>query len=219
MSIWSSSIMVSRLKGGDVASGNYFCIEPDGTDIRVGSASVFEDQRYPVIGQRLDTSSGRISYNYTTLTIDYATNARYPEEPISITAQMEHGRKKDSDIYPHIHWNQTSSAFPNVLVGYRWYNNGEDPTQALTLLALVSSNNAFTYSSGTIAQITRIPLPQGLGAGKKLSSIFDIQIFRDTANTSGLFAGADTYAGVFSLKEFDIHIERDMLGSRQEFLK
>lgn len=211
--------MVSKLKGGDVANNNYFCIESDGTDVRFGNATVFEDQKYPVIGQRLDTSSGRISYNYTLNTIDYATNARYPEEPVSITAQMEHGRKKDSDIYPHIHWNQTSNAFPNILVGYRWYNNGEDPTQALTLLALVSSNNVFAYSSGTIAQITRIPLSQGLGTGKKLSSILDVQIFRDTANASGLFAGADAYAGSFSLKEFDIHVERDMLGSRQEYIK
>ncbi len=214
--------LTENLDLGSESGGNYTQIETDGTLVSKGDATEFEDMRFPVIGQRLTVSAGRIDINYDTLCVDYQINARYPNEFIGVTAQLEHARKTDSDIFPHLHWNQTSANMPNILVIYTWYNNNEQvPTFASdgVKVALTSSNNVFTWTTGTLAQITNIPLPLNLGVGKGISSFFDVQIFRDSNNTSGLFSGADNYSGAWSLKEYDIHIEKDMKGSRQEYVK
>jgi hypothetical protein len=203
---------------GDKAGGNNTTTETDGTQVSKGDATCWDDQRFPANAANLDVSSGRIDYNYDEMTVDYADNSRYPNEVVGIAAQMSHARKDDSDIYPHLHWNQTSSDIPNILVEYRWYNNDELVPAGFT--QIVIDTVEFTYpGSGNFAQISSIPLLGGLGAGKRLSSFFDIRIFRDVSNASILFPGVDTYAGVWALKEFDIHIEIDMNGSRQEFIK
>ena len=221
MSLWTrvqSNPSFDASKTGNVSGGSFFEIESDGTDIRKGDATIWDDQRYPATAQNLDVSGGRIDFNYSELTIDYQANARYPNEPLGIVAQLSHARKSDSDIYPHIHWVQNQNNFPNLMIEYRWYNNNSDPG-SFTQLVLSPANNVFPYVSGDLAQITSIPLPGGFGVGKALSSFFEVKIFRDNNNNSGLFAGSDPYSGVFSLKEFDIHIEKDTVGSRQEFVK
>lgn len=221
MSLWlslPSNPSFSTSKTGNVSGGNFFEIEADGTDVRNGDATVWDDQRYPATAQNLDVSGGRIDFNYSTLTIDYQANARFPNEPLGIVAQLSHARKPDSDIFPHIHWVQNQNNFPNLMIEYRWFNNGAAPG-SFTQLALSAANSVFTYVSGDLAQITSIPLPGGFGTGKALSSFFEVKIYRDNNNNSGLFAGSDPYSGVFLLKEFDIHIEKDMDGSRQEFIK
>jgi len=209
----------SRVRVGDVANGNYTAVETDGTIVHKGNSTVWEDQRYALIGQRLDSPAGAIDYNLDEIAVDFAANADYPDDFVAISAQISHQRKSESDIRPHFHWDQTSDGFPNILIAYRWYNNGELIPSTWELVALDDSSNAFTYTSGTLLQISSIPLPAGLGEGKALSSFFDIKIYRDTANASTLFAGADSYTGIWRLREFDIHIEIDTDGSRQEFIK
>lgn len=211
-----------RIRVGRVLTGDYTEIEYDGTVRHVGEATVWDDLRFPVIGQQLDTSAGRIDYNYADLTVDYQDNARYPEEFIGIIAQLPHGRKPQSDIRPHLHWLQNQDETPNILVAWRWYNNGDIVPSEYELTPVTFEHTVFPYTSETaeeLLQITSIPTPVGIGATKGLSSIIDIKIYRDTQNTSTLFAGADAYVGNWSLKEFDIHIEYDTDGSRQEFIK
>jgi hypothetical protein len=55
--------------------------------------------------------------------------------------------------------------------------------------------------------------------GKKISCFFDSKIYRDTANASTLFAGADAYTGNWLLKEYDLHYKKDSLGSAEEYIK
>jgi hypothetical protein len=129
-----------------------------------------------------------------------------------------HARKAGSDIKPHIHWIQNQNAVPNILVSYRFYNNGASVPGSWTLKAL--TNTVFTYpGSGSIVQISPFNLTSGTFANSSLSFTFDAKVYRDTANASGLFAGADAYTGNWSLKYYDIHFQNDMTGSRQEFVK
>lgn len=208
------------LKVGDVAGGDYFEIETDGTDVRKGDATTWDEISQSAIAANLFSVAGRIDYNYTELTIDFSDSARYPNEPLGVVIQSPHAREAGSDVRPHIHWIQNSSDMPNILVAYRLYNNNQAVPGSWTLKALKATDNAFTYpGSGNIQQITSFNLPSGTFANMGLSFTFDCKIYRDTANASTLFAGADGYSGNWSLKYYDIHFEKDMTGSRQEFIK
>ena len=205
-------------KTGDTLNGDYFEIEPDGTWINKGDGTAWDEVSQSFVGANIFTVAGRVDYNFTELTLDFATNARYPEEPVGIVIQSLHARKDNSDIRPHIHWMQNSDANPNILVQYRMYNNGDVPP-AWTLKALTPSDNKFPFSSIGQQQITEFNLSAGHGASLGLSFTIDVKIYRDSANTSGLFTGVDTYVGAWNAKYYDIHFEKDMNGSRQEFVK
>jgi hypothetical protein len=162
-------------------------IEEDGTLVFKGEATVWDEASRSFIGSNIFIVAGRVDYNFTELTLDFETNARYPEEPVGVVIQALHARKAESDIRPHIHWMQTSNANPNILIEYRWINNGGVPT-AWTLKALTAADNAFPYTAGA-QQITEFNLPAGHGVGKELSVTFDCKIYRDSLNTSGSGAG------------------------------
>ena len=119
----------------------------------------------------------------------------------------------------HIHWIQSGQLTPNFLVGWLWETNGA--VTATTWDYLIPSANAFSYSSGNLNQITKfgsITPPSGAG----LSDLVHIKLFRDVANESTEFTGAeddaktqdDAYAN-----SFDIHFEIDTAGSREEYVK
>ena len=209
----------STIQVGDVLAGDYTEIEEDGTIISFGQGTTWDEIAQSVIGRNLDTASGRIDYNYDELTIDYASNARYPDEVLGVVSQMPHARKLMTPIRPHIHWIQNQSAQPNILIEYRVSNNGEGIPATWELKALTASDNIFPYVSGNLMQITEFNLPDVVGEDFTLSGTFDCKIYRDVSNSSGLFSGADTYTGVFSLKYYDIHYVKDMNGSREEFVK
>ena len=80
------------------------------------------------------------------------------------------------------------------------------------------NTNVFTYTSGTLNQISHcggITPP----SGSSLSDIIEIRIIRDSTNSTGLFTSVDVYSGTVSIKSADIHYEIDTLGSRTEYTK
>lgn len=182
----------------------------------IQGGGVYDDMRFPFFGRRLDTSAGRIDYNPTELGVDFADNARYNDnDMIAIIAQCSHDKLFGSDMEPHIHWIQSSADIPNMMIRYRWYNNGEAPP-AWTNIKY--SGNVFTYTAGTILQLMEFPMVSP-PSGESVSSFVDIKIYRDAGNTSGLFAGADPLVGNTLMKEFDFHYQRDALGSQTEYGK
>jgi hypothetical protein len=52
-----------------------------------------------------------------------------------------------------------------------------------------------------------------------LSDGVEFRVIRDNANTSGLFAGTDPVNSTVRIKYFDIHIEKDSIGSNSEYSK
>lgn len=174
----------------------------------------WDDRSAGVHAANIDVASGRIDYDYADLGIGFQTNARYPNEPLASIVQMTHTWLEGSDIEPHVHWLQSASGTPNILLEYRVYNNGEAPG-AFTLV--VPDNLVFAYTSGTILQISGFPTIDM--SGKRISAFIDFKLYRDSLNTSGLFAGADAYPNVWIVKEFDFHFRKDAAGSIKEFSK
>lgn len=170
---------------------------------------VWDDASARLVGQKFDQASGRISYNYDEIAVDFAANARYPEEPVGIPSQMSHAWLAGTVIRPHIHWFQVEAARPNWLIAYRMYNNGELVPAEWNLLACESC--VFTYpGSGTMLQISKFPVIDC--SGIHISAAFDFKLYRDSANTSGLFEGADTYnssgGGTAAMKFYDYHLPK-----------
>jgi hypothetical protein len=128
--------------------------------------------------------------------------------------QMNHDRLNGAVVQPHLHWWQTEDHSPHWLVKYRWQINGGAKTTAWTNYKL--DQLAFTYVSGTLNQISEgagITPPTGDG----ISDILQIQITRDT--TSTVYVGADPYTAAVHATSFDVHLELDTLGSREESIK
>jgi hypothetical protein len=176
---------------------------------------LWDDAFYPAVGAQLFSPAGRLDFNYDEIGAEYAANARYPEEPLVIAAQLTHKWKPASNLRPHLHWIQSQADVPNWLMGYRvWENGAAKP--AFTLQKY--SSNSFTYSAGDIMQITSFP-EIDMSSVTSVSCFIDIKIYRDSANTSTLFAGADPVLTAVILKEYDHHLILNSNGSRQEFIK
>lgn len=180
---------------------------------------VWDEVSTSMVGNNLFEVQGRIDYNFADLTVDYNTNARYNNEFVGNVKQMPHKRKDMSEIRPHIHWVQNSDNTPNILIEYRAYNNGEQIPNVWQLKALTSADNKLAFAGVGTCQITEFNLPTTVGEALNISGTFECKIYRDSANASGLFAGADSYSGVFSIKYYDIHFQIDQMGSRDEFVK
>lgn len=156
-----------------------------------------------------------VSINTTEGTVDFTTGAALTDF-VHTNVQLNHDLDLTSAaIHPHIHWFQQYNATPNFLIQYRWQKNSGVKTTAWTDLRC--NTNAFSYTVGTLHQLSycSIAIPENT----LLSDIVQFKIFRDNANTSGVFAGADGYTGTVSLLSFDVHLTIDGLGSSSEFVK
>lgn len=175
-----------------------------------GDVYKWDDQRFPAVGERIGGAGGRITYDYDEGVLEFAANARYADEFVGIVVQTPHAWVEGSSISPHLHWVQSEAAVPNMLMEYRSYNNGDEVPSTYTLA--ITDNDVFPYpGSGSIMQISSFPdIPMST---LRISCIMDVKLYRDSANASGLFRGADPYTVAWSLKEFDIHMQIDSLGS------
>jgi len=210
------------LKAGDIAAGNYFIVEPDGTFQCLGDGTAWDDLSGALAGARLDRASGRLDIDWFNGGVNFNANARYPEEPVIIPVQAKHSMIIGSGAVArfHFHWLQKQAAIPNMLLGVKLTNYGF-PTTFETDWSnydfYIPSTNIYNYVSGCLAQITRFPEIDI--SNLTLSGSIDIVIFRDTTNVSGLFAGSDPIAGDVTIKYNDAHVKFDMIGSRGEIVK
>lgn len=192
---------------------NYTEFEADGTMKMNGTATVFDDLTSDLT--RAKTIGTRVTFNDTNNSMDFTTLADTTDYVI-LTYQLSHKWKAGSTIYPHIHWEQAENNTPNFLIQYRWQKQGSAKTTSWTNYK--TTTNAFTYTSGTLNQISHdsgITPPAGYG----MSDLIQLRVIRDNANSSGVFSGADAYTTTVSVTSVDIHYEMDMLGSRQEYIK
>jgi len=180
----------------------------------------FDDLQYQMVGQKLTSPSARISYGSNGDYLIFAKSCDWNDDWLTMVIQMSHRWKLGSVIYPHLHWVQTAAAMPNWLIGYRWNINGA-ATNAAAWTYIKHSANAYTWSSGSLNQITKfdsITPPEGAG----LSDLVHIKIFRDVANESTQFIGAEndgTTQDDAAASSFDIHFEIDSAGSDTEYTK
>jgi hypothetical protein len=177
---------------------------------------VWDDAKYPFFGRQLDTAAGHLTYDLAELGVNYDDTSRYNDlDQIGIISQMSHKWYSGDVIRPHVHWWQSAAAIPNMLLKYRI----TAPGAAIGSWVLAATQSqAFTYTSGTLHQISKWP-EIDMSAVTGVSAVIDFKVFRDTANTSTEFAGADPLTGDWLAKEFDFHFPINSLGSRQEYVK
>lgn len=123
------------------------------------------------------------------------------QDSLYCTVQMPHNWKEGTNIFPHIHWLTEDSNAGNIVwtLEYSWQNY-LGTFGASTIIEAVSTNS--TLLKHNITGFSAIA-----GTGKTISSILMIRISRNGPSAS------DTYAGLASLIEFDIHYQIDSLGS------
>lgn len=201
-------------KVGNVTGGNYTTFEPDGTMVAVGAASCYRDE-IGAISSLQQTGPG-VSYNNTEGTMEFLTSSNL-NDYAWVGFQINHDWQAGTTVYPHIHWFQDQNNNPNFLMQYRWQINGGAKVTAWT--SVVCNALIHTYVSGTLNQTSDVAAGIPAPVGYALSDIIQIRVYRDNANNSGLFAGADAYTTTVGITSVDIHIKVDMLGSHTEYVK
>jgi hypothetical protein len=209
------------------ASG-YSKIETDGTLEFAGDATVWEDYVVPFTSVKIRAETSPPDFAQflndgedppSTGVYGYAFSASELQE-VFFTIQMPHSWAGTA-IHPHIHWSPATSGTTitgNVVWGmeYTWINY--HPTTSLafpatdTLLAVseeVTSNTKALHH--LIAEFDSITPTVDQQDG--ISSILVVRFFRNPDNSYDDY-GADAFA-----LSFDIHYERNTVGSREEFVK
>jgi hypothetical protein len=162
--------------------------------------SNFEDLMFSFTATRRGTTN-KPDFDYTNVGLLFPQNDA--SETISMIGQIPHSVQKNSMIYPHVHWQQSQAAFPTWKLAYKLVENG----QAVgTFKTLASNTGVFSYVSGNLAQISEfspIMLPASLSA--VLLMIF----YREDNTVTG-----DVLAW-----QFDIHVQKDSVGSGLEYTK
>lgn len=194
-----------------------------GHQTMTGNARPWRDE----LGDALSVqrSGAGITLNLAEATVDFDYNAAYHATPASAdmiykNVQLNHDKDLSVSIYPHIHWFQAKNYTPNFLFEYRWQINGGAKVTSWTKLKC--TNLAFTYTAGTIHQIS-YSSPIAAPVGSTLSDIVQFRIYRDTSNASGKFTGTCPYntGGNAScpVLSFDLHFMINSLGSTDELSK
>jgi len=179
-----------------------------------GDARPFRDELGDALALKVRGTG--ISTNTAESTQDFATNADLSDY-LFANVQLNHDRDLTAVIKPHIHFFQSDADMPNFLLWYRWQLNGGAKTTAWT--SLKCNTAAFTYVSGTLHQIANTIAGITPPVNTVLSDIVQFRVFRDNANTSGLFAGADAHAGSVGVLSFDVHLQLNSVGSDEEYVK
>lgn len=203
--------------GGVHAGGaaNYTNIDAGGHLQMFGTATTFLDEFYPLIGQKLESPSSDIVQSLAEGALEFKTSATLADYVV-MPVQINHDWKVASNIFPHLHWWQTSTAVPNWLLLHRWEVQGSAKTDAWSTMAWTS--HAFSYASGTFNQISlfgTITPPANAG----LSDILQVRLLRDTANDSAAFGTVDGLSASVYAVSLAVHKEVDTLGSNSEYSK
>jgi hypothetical protein len=171
-----------------------------------GADTNWDDLRFPATQLRVNPATLKPDFDTTNVGFLFDAGS---VETLYLIAQMPHGWKLGSTLYPHVHWEPTTTDTGNVYwrLEYKWTSIGETEPGSWTTL------NVLDAGDGTALKHQIVSLGTMVGTGQTLSSIISMKLSR-VAND-----GTDTYTGEALLKEFDIHYEMDTLGSREEYEK
>ena len=176
----------------------------------------WDDMRRPANAANIDSAATRYSYDYDEGVITFGSTARIANERIIFTFQMPHAWHEHSDVEPHLHWWQSTSAVPHWWMKWRKWNNSGDRPLTWTEAAYETAE-VFPYSSGEICQITTFPAIDM--SDINISGFVQIMFGRDSGDVSGLFGGAEVGPIATDYIEFDVHHLIDARGSVDLFRK
>lgn len=206
-----------RARIGATTAGNYTEVESDGTVEAVGNATTWRDELGPLIGARLESPGSDIVQNLAEGTMTFKDSARYPTDYVTYTLQINHDWLVQSDVEFHVHWWQANAEAANWLIEYRWQVNGQAKTAGWTAVPLTAL--IFSYTAGTLNQISDGGATITPPANAELSDIFQVRLYRDYTNVSTLFSGVETSGLDVEAMSADMHRRSDTMGSRTEYTK
>jgi len=155
-----------------------------------------DDLRFPsVVDARLN-ASGDVALNDANNSVTFETGAstNLTDDHIYGVAQFPHVWRAESDVIPHVHFEQTNADQTNMFyLRYRNHPLGGAVSTSWTLIG--PATNVYTYTSNTIHQMANFPAVDMTGMVE--SSIMDWKLYRD--------GGSGT--GDIEVKEFDIHYQ------------
>ena len=212
---FDGDLELNTLKVGDVDSGDFQNIEADGTQQSIGDATVWDDLVGSLVARRLDSTLGKLNYNYdnNTITMQSGGNPAITADRLIFNFQYPHRALQSIDgttlayQHMHIHWEQTSTDQIEWQLDYRVQRNGEAKVTAWTSATSNSTNDSiFTYTSGTINQITNLAIVAV--EHPSLSATIQYRLTRTDTTGSDIEA-------IF----VDAHVLIDMDGSRTQWTK
>ena len=201
------SLVVEAFDAGTITAGSLVLDDNDSLSL-VGDATVWDDLRTSLIGRRLNSVAGTVSYDYAENVVVFAASGGITDtnDTAVWNFQLPHGVKL-SELRVHMHYEQEDATNRTFTLRYRIQNNGETKETSWTTVTADTDDSAFPYpGSGTINNILSIVAIDLSGAG--LSSIIQCQMTRTDAET-----------GTVKVSFVDAHYEKDALGSRLEFVK
>ena len=193
---------------------NYSEFDDDGTLVFTGDATVWDDIANSLIGKRLYSVVGKVNYNYPENTITFEPGGAIATENdlIRWNQQFPHAAKANSSLYFHLHLEQTSALDATFTLHYRIQSNDAAKTAGWTALtASLVADGVFAYSAGTLNQILAFAAIDMTGAS--ISATIQFKMTR-TDNGAGVYEPADIEV-VFA----DCHVEYDMIGSSEQYVK
>lgn len=196
---------------GNFELGNYATFTENGELVLAGEASVWDDVTFPLIAQNIDSGVGTLEYNYanSSITADANGGIEDANDLVTLNCQIPHKAKLNGLAHFHIHWEQATAQAYTFDFKYRIQKQGQLKASSWSTPVTVGmSNNVFTYSTGTLNQITELLVLDLAALGVGLSDIIQVQ-----------FTRSDGTAGDIEIVTADFHFEIDSLGSNEEYEK
>ncbi len=171
---------------------------------------MWDDITGSLIARRLESTAGRLQYDYTENCIIMQNNGTLgtTADTLIFNFQWPHGAIPTGEMRLHIHWEQPADQAYEFSGQYRIQNNGDAKTTAWTSFSVTAggSDDKFTYVSGVLNQITDLVQIDMTGIG--ISATVQFQLAR-----------TDSTSGDINATFVDVHIPYNSPGSHQEFVK
>jgi len=187
-------------------TANYTEFEDDGTMVKRGDATVFNDSQVPPTVFR----TGGTSLVLAELTTGIYAHRFDHSDVIHFNVQFPHSMKLNSTIKPHIHLVNKAAIVgaASITFTFTWtwanINSSFPATNDSTKIISFADAPALTHKLLSFDAITPVTGQGGLSS-ILIGLLTRVQTGYETAN-------------IFHMG-FDIHYEIDTLGSRQEFIK
>lgn len=196
---------------GGNANDNIF-ISSNGTMTFNGTASTWDD----ILPTIANANTGGASPNMTLMGGSGVIRAQEfanisATEEFQAIWQLPHSWKEGSSVYPHLHIYIPDDGTGGDIVFemiYTWQNINDGTMTETTVNSTIVTRAANAGIDGNhILQFGAIS-----GTGMRISSLFAARFKR-------IQGGVDTFNGTTWLRSADIHVEKDTLGSDQEYIK
>ena len=128
------------------------------------------------------------------------------EQELYFAVQIPHGRTRNSELRPHVHWSPVDGTSGDVVWGLEYTLANVNGTFGTTTILNATDSTDSTADKHHVVGFTAIS-----GAGVKDSAMLICRVFRDATDA------ADTYGAGAILLEIDFHVLMGQLGSDLEF--